>query len=579
MTDPRRQGVLGAIVGATLGAPLTGRKTFARLAFYEPIPARMAATPSLDAWLVLARHLHRAGSGETSDAALTEGWAHHGGASAFGQANHARGLRSPLSGAFQNPLSEGGDGLGRAVLFGLALHDRPDLAAERAFFDAGFDHSGEAVWAAVALAQMVAAACAAETVAADVVRVATNTLPKGGRAAACIALALKTPPPNLVDECLAATGAADRLDAAITLASVVSGLVHGQGTFATAVCGAVGQGGAADQVGLCCGALAGLLGGVPDDWLEPLGTEYVASHVLRGLEPPDSLAFFAEAVLAEVPVHAAARAPWESPDPNWQRAEREGLAVTVRYLDGPCLLDRQTSRIALEFQNFQPMPVDVTARLAAPFGWKIASRLSSFRLGPGETAVHPAVLQCESLTADAEALLTVNGKSIAVPVVAPVRWSAIGPLPNHDGRGYDTVYAAENDDRPDATFVGRSDLPCSWEPHQAEGPIVDVEPLFRSGPGAVCLRTELALKPGRYTLVAAGSPGVVATVAGARSVAYMDDHVPVPRPIEPYTAEFEATGLTEIRIKCLRDRTPARPLVVYLLDDQGRLVSPWPVKP
>lgn len=577
MTDARRQGVLGAIVGATLGAPLVGRKTFARLSFYEPIPARMAAVPVLDAWLVLARHLHRAGSVEAASAALAEAWGCHTGASAFGQANHARGLRAPLSGSFQNPLFEGADALGRAVLFGLALHDRPDSAAERTFFDASFDHAGEAVWAAVAIARMVAAATAPEATVADVVRIATTVLPKGGRAAASVSLALKTPPPNLVEACMAETGVADRQDATVALASIVSGLVHGQGSFGSAVCTATGQGGAADQVGLCCGALAGLLGDVPDDWLQPLGSEYVASHVLRGLEPPDSHEFFIEAVLAEVPTLVAPQTPWESTDAAWQRTVQEGTAVTVRYLDGPCLLDGEPSRLALEFQNVSPMTTDIEARLAAPFGWKIASRLSSFRLGIGESTVHPAVVQCERLTADAEALLTLNGQSVPVPVVAPVRWMAVGPLPNQDGRGFDTEHAAETDHNPDTIFVGRSDLPCQWEPLLAPGPVMDVEPLFKSGPGAVCLYTRLALKPGRYTLVAAGSPGVVAHVNGKRLIAYLDDHIPVPRATEPYTAEFEATGLTEIRLKCLRDRAPARPLVVYLLDVQGRLVSPWPV--
>ena len=124
-----RAATLGALAGATLGAPLRGRKGFRKLEFYEPIPSRMAQSEALEAWLVWSRHVRAEKSPQTISQSMVANWSYPIDESAFGLANASKGLGSPISGSFANPLPTGSQAIGRAIYWGLAFHGKPDIAA------------------------------------------------------------------------------------------------------------------------------------------------------------------------------------------------------------------------------------------------------------------------------------------------------------------------------------------------------------------------------------------------------------------------------------------------------------------
>jgi len=99
-----RHAALAVLVGSTLGAPHRGRPGWRRLAFYDPIPLRMAPHPAVDAWWVWLGHL----KGKKGQSALARSlfgqWGHLSEETAFGLSNMALGFSPSLSGSLSNPL-------------------------------------------------------------------------------------------------------------------------------------------------------------------------------------------------------------------------------------------------------------------------------------------------------------------------------------------------------------------------------------------------------------------------------------------------------------------------------------------
>lgn len=287
----------GAIVGATLGAPFRGRTAFRKLHFYEPIPARMAPSPALDAWLVSARHLKAGGSAAGYGKELAQQWKVYTHESAFGHLAHELGLDPPLAGSFQNPLGYGAEAVGRVVFWGLAFPGDLDRALEYAYFDASFDHDPDGTSCALAIAALACLAPVAEGV-TGLLRFVSDVVPSASRAREALAIAVRHASPLPAPEACfadlpAALDTADPYDAALALAQVAAALLLARGEFGLAVRLAAGAGGASDHAALATGAIAAALGApISDEWLGPLGEPYVAGAGLREVEIPASLSEF-----------------------------------------------------------------------------------------------------------------------------------------------------------------------------------------------------------------------------------------------------------------------------------------------
>lgn len=293
MSDKVNSAVLGAIAGSTLGAPLQGQDGYHRLAFYEPKPKRMAPNAVFDAWVLFSRRLG-AQADPTQVPALVVGELMAGTtASAIAKENFSRGLAAPASGSFANPCSLTSGILATGVYWGLVYPDQPALAARWASFDAASDRSADAVWCTAAVARAVSIA-AQGTSFVEIVKAMTTGLPEASRLNKGIGVVLqamgRTDGAKVVQTMAAgAMGLSDSDDASLALTYALAGLATGK-DFASAICNAAGCGGPATDSAAVAGALAAVIhGGVPEDWLEPIGTVYVSAFLPTSVTPPDSL--------------------------------------------------------------------------------------------------------------------------------------------------------------------------------------------------------------------------------------------------------------------------------------------------
>lgn len=612
---------MGAVVGATLGAPMRGQVDFRKLNYYEPIPMRMAPNHSLDAWLVWARHLAKGLPPETLSGSLHAGWTYTSNEAAFGQANLARGFSAPMSGCFQNPLCDGAEGLGRAVLWGLVHPDNPERAARFAFFDASIDHAGDAVDCAVAVATMAA-------VGGDphrLLKAATDALPPGGGAKRALTrlmqafnagndvmTAYEVLPPSLPTQ--------DPHYATLNLAYILMGVLYGKGDFGASIKIAAGCGGSSDQTTLVVGALLARETDIDEEWTSPLAEQFVAGHGLRGIDPPETLDAFAETIasagvfppgLPSTPVQevvpGALEADVTEPDQSeleidlavptvstaglatrlqrWQeQTERASvtaigdLVVEIRNVDLPVIVPGKTNRFVLTARNEGSEERIIDPILSGPVGWQIASKLTSFRLRPGEESQFPFVAQAPAEAEHGSVTnlrLEILKQEVLIPLLAHQGWYWVGPFVNNDGMAFDHVYRPEDVQVASEVFNGRSGLPVRWTREPFPGVVFDLEPKFSSGPGVLYLFAKADFgQEGKLRLVVATSVGARAWVDRREIVKYHDTHTPTPRAIQPYVGEFVTSGRSEILIKIMRNLAPIPSVVIYFLAEDGRHIEP-----
>ncbi|MCH7945177.1 MAG: ADP-ribosylglycohydrolase family protein [Armatimonadetes bacterium] len=611
-----RAAAYGALAGATLGAPLRGRKGFRKLDFFEPIPSRMAQSEALEAWLVWSRHVRAGKSPQTISQSMLANWNYPIDESAFGLANASKGLGSPISGSFANPLPTGSQAIGRAIYWGLAFHGKPDEAAEHAYYDASVDHAGDGVWAPVALARVLALSHPQRSL-TDIVRIATASLPKESRIVQALPLILQSlSNPDGAREIRqslpAKLGLADPLDAVLSACWVLVGLLRGNGDFETSVLVTAGCGGASGQSTLACGAIAGALSGkVPEPWIKPLGREFVCGHGLRSLDPPKTVEEFVGLVVHDSEQYGApgpaatqdavkvdAPADADEPDqsfemsdelrellvrePNESITELEGLRMSVQFIDPPIVRPGNALRMSLKFTNIGDAAAKLATALSGPEDWEIATKLSTIELEPGESSSFAAVVKPPAAyTSTFDNLrLKVNKYELLIPLFGSQLWYHVGPFVNHEGAGFDRQFPAETKIMLGEVFNGRSDLPVEWSAEYFPGVVFDVEPLFKTGPGVLYLYASARFEsPGKYRIIVASGVGVIVWINGEKLLWYHDPHTPVPRPTTPYLAEFATEGEVTILVKTLRNLPPVPALSIYFLAEDGSLATPVDFQP
>jgi len=623
-------GAMGAVIGHTLGAPRIGTKEFRRLNFFEPIPVRMASSPVLESWLVWSHHLRSGRPAATLSYSWYTHWNYPTDESAFGLANCARGFGSPLAGSFANPLPGGSNALGRCAYWGLVFSGQPERAREYAFFDSSLDHAGDAVHLGMAVAQMVSETTP-ETDFPHYVRILTKRLPTSTPILKVL--------PDIIAQCEKPDGPSqirlivndklgvpDPLDANATMAWILAGLGQLRQGFGASIMAAAGCGGASDQAALIVGTIAGLRSGVVDtEWASPLGSDFVCGTGLRGIDPPRTLAEFAEIVSHDADRHAVSPADpvsdvtapepdgamgddisaqvgdmieaesdgeeeavpdtptpfivpeFEVPEGLGSTTEVAGILITVTALTPPVVVPGQSIEMTVAFRNAGTEERVLKAELTAPDGWKVATQISSFRLLPGQTTSYPVVAHpAKEHPGTADNLrLRFEKYELLLPLAGSQTWYAAGPFVNHDGNGFEKVYGPESKQSAKDIFNGRSDLAIRWQPVRFPGSVFEIEPLFRLGPGVVYLYARVRFaRPGHYRVVAATHNGLKMWVDGTRVVSFHDVHEPVPRPKPPYLGEFSTTGECQMLVKVLRCLTPAPPMTIYFLGEDGRLVQP-----
>lgn len=618
MSELLQQAVWGAVVGATMGASRRSRP-FAEQKFYDPIPLRMAPSESLDAWVVACRHIRQ----EKPLPALSQSYERHwpslSDETRFGLGAVAAGFSSPISGALFNPLPRGSNGFLRAALWGLIHHGDPDTACEWGFIDASMDHAGDGAWLPAACARMIAVATPGMAP-TKVLRAGLDVLPPDSlflRAAPMI-LEHAASPNGLTTLNLKLPrdlGISDAHDAALAMAAIAIGLVRGS-SFGPRVLATASFGGAADQACAVSAILACLLEGeTPKDWRDPLSDPYIASHALRGIDLPETIAEFAEMVLkarllinpaplVATPVAESAivvHDPDLEPDavepvaevspampapsdlirkllahaPDWAQDDSGSVTVALEYLDGAIYRPGQPMNLALIFRNDGKREKAVEPEIVAPEKWSAAARLQPFRLPPDHETTFPVVARSDADEGRARLTVNVGRNESHFPFLPADAWWMVGPLDNAAGDGFEKVFPAETVHIAGQVFNGRSGLPAKWERTPLAPVLMDLEPFFKHSAGTLILWARVRLpKPGTYSLVASFGMGVVASVDGQRVIRYHDQHEPTHKPVAPYRGEFRSTGESVVVVKILRGTKPLPSGALYFLDEDGALVLP-----
>lgn len=309
MDERTPSAILAAIAGFTLGAPRVGKREFAKLSGYEPIPRRMAASPLIDAWLVWRTVAESTPPGRLSEALLAN-LPDESDETAFALANLRRGIVAPASGSIDNPLAEGPRALLRSAYWGLIFGGDADTAHRYAKADAEIDHTLDGV----AIPAALAAAIASRPLDARALWGELSArLPDSSRLHAFGPHLLQNS--GRVEAMQEFTGQfsrlwpdVDPLGAVATAARTLMALLSADDTW-SAMKLAAGSGGASDISTALTGLVGTLLcGPIAAEHLEPLGQDYVASHALR-LDPPATIAEFAELCASPVMVAIAGVEP------------------------------------------------------------------------------------------------------------------------------------------------------------------------------------------------------------------------------------------------------------------------------
>ena len=307
MSELTKLAAQAAIAGWTLGSPRTGRTEFARLNGFDPIPVRMVSSHPLDAWIAWNRHLELKRLPQFLARTVDENLRLTTEESAYGYLNILQGFTSPLSGAHANPRPTASEAILRAAFWGLAWHGNADKAAEYAYYDASLDHTDDGVWIPVAVASAIATATPTASL-MDVYEAFTNALPPASKLHKALTDLQRTVgnpegPREFRRRAQNLIGSPDNYDAAYSGAYILLGLLNsqndpGRGMLITAGCGA-----AADHNTAVVGIILTLLSeNLAQEWLTPIGKEYLSGFSLRNLQVPASIEDWATMVGNHAPM-------------------------------------------------------------------------------------------------------------------------------------------------------------------------------------------------------------------------------------------------------------------------------------
>lgn len=629
-TKKVRAGVLGWIVGQTLGAPLQGRRDWANVSFYSPVPSSMAPTFGVDSAVAYVAGIESGSRPESLESIWRARLSYGPEAARFALRNLRRGLRPPMSGSFDNPFHDDASAMQRAPFWGFLFCGRPGEAAKWAYWDASLDHAGDAVWACAYWAAATALAPFLSNV-ADCLEGAEAALPsntglrevgsgvRSMHASGCDwqdgrSRILELWGGVIPEEALAAHGFA-------SLASL-----YGGGDFRTTARIAAGCGGSAiEACGCACALAAASSGEVPPDWLAPLGEALVVTAAVTEANLPQTLDAFCarviqklellagggEALWARVPppdeapvphedvpttettavpvATPTAAAPTRQPVGDYSEVQalhgrsrdlsciaNDVIRVCVQYPDGPTVGRADTCAAAVSVENQSAEDLLIDLQIAAPKGWTVAHRGQKTRIEPGEAHSFGVVAKPPTHQEETPVTLSilVGNLEHSAPFFAPQVWWVTGPFANEERQGYTKAYSPEIVTDPDAVFGGRSDLVCKWERRRFQGCKFDLEPYFMDAPGVLYLTTRAKFEPGNYRMVLASPVGHVVWIDGAKAAWYQDTHRPYPVSKPPYSIEFSTEGETTILIKSLRNKSRVLPTWLYFLDAAGNIVEP-----
>ncbi|MBS1705906.1 MAG: ADP-ribosylglycohydrolase family protein [Armatimonadetes bacterium] len=615
MGNPLEYALRGAVVGHLLGSPPLGAATFRQLKFYEPIPTRINPSPLLESWWIIAQEFGKPDL-DLGDLLLNQ-LQYTTGSAPFARFNRQVGLLPPATGSLRNPYAHDCEAFARAAIYGLISESAAE-AGKMALYDSSVDHGSVAAEVGFLVGQFVASVDLGD----DVSQRAKEALglgfpePIGQDFLDVVTLSLTShlTPLGFYERLAQARNLVPANDARRAWATLLFVLASEGADFDRAVTLAAGMGQVSQAVATVAGAVVGMANGsVPEMWLEPLSDEFPVGYGMRYAARPDSFSGWvrtivskskrleplaADAPAPEVPVEASApvpesETPVEAPVPEpvpalpsrppmvaaskplaTHRSEigssdlRLAVAAEKWPVAAPIAHD-----LVLSLENKGELPVDIQPEVIVPPTWRMAHRMTSFRLDADETREFGCVVQAEE---SGNLELSANGLKLNVPVLKPEGWNLCGPFENNDGLGFDKAFPCETRTSPDEIFSGRSGHTVQWEPFPDLGFIHAVEELgFRSLPGVSYLGARVRFRREGITRVLfAASPGGKVMVDGAVVVRYLDSSPVDLSRADRFIGEFRAQGEHTILVKLIRTLTPVEPVILCFWDADGHLIVP-----
>ncbi|MBQ9788332.1 MAG: ADP-ribosylglycohydrolase family protein [Lentisphaeria bacterium] len=288
---------LGKAAGGTLGAPYEGFAGPLNLSFYDPVPTEMLPNDDLDLQILTVCYLSKMKKPEINRNLFKDMWLKHVTFcfDEYGVAlrNMASGINPSRSGSYDNFFVNGLGAAIRSELWAALAPGDPHLAAQYAYEDGCIDHVGDGLYAAQFLAALESE-CFVNNNIFEVIEAGVREIPQDCELAKAIRDTLNWCSES--DDYLAIRkkimqkyGSDNFTDVIMNIPFVILGLVLGGGDFGKSVCIAVNCGEDADCTGATLGAILGILGEIPSEWLDPIGDKCVLSPQIIDIEVPATL--------------------------------------------------------------------------------------------------------------------------------------------------------------------------------------------------------------------------------------------------------------------------------------------------
>lgn len=567
MSERRVAMVMAALAGATMGAPHVRRHEYVPLTGYEPVPFRMAPAGHQDLSVLWAYHLKQGRSHTNLSGTYRAHWNSAERGDAYALANLGAGLGLPLSGQFGNPASPRASGLARALFWGIRGAGTPELAGIWAATDMSVDHAGDALWVASWIAAAAATSASDQGSWGALLGLIPKYVPAGHPALARVPEVLGagiSHPASLPDLI-----PADFSPAARAFLYVLAALSGSQQQASRAMILAASLGQAASDTSAIAAALgAGVFGPLEPEWTGPLGTAYVATGFLQDVDPPRTIAEYADLFSGGLP---EAR-PLELHSPS-AYAEVGPFQLHVHYPHGPVFQGGREAEVNLTLLNRESSPIQITPEWMAGTGLQVTSNAKSEILAPGASWTAHARIQADQvIERDQVVELRTEGLRLSLPLLATGSWSIIGPYPNQNDAGMAQAYAPESGYVAELKDTGRAELPVAWAPFTPDGPELSLDPLFRGAPGVMYAYSEATLPPGKVYRLRIES--------GVPARCWLND-LPCQEVSADHPCEIpvEGHGPFRLMLKIGRQREDMAPVLVAFFDQEGHLVRPARLAP
>jgi ADP-ribosylglycohydrolase len=273
---------LGKNIGGTLGTPVEGQKFVHSFTYYDPVPKEPLPNDDLDFQLAWLKMLEDRGVNPAFED-FSEYWLKHLSRHwyseySFCTYNLQRGLKPPISGAFQNYFVDEMGSPIRSEIWACVAPGDPQLAAKMAWMDSAMDHAGgegtwgEMFWSAVESAAFVISDPEV------LISVGLSMIPISSHISRVIREAVRCRKEGLKwdearERIVTIFGHHNACNAIPNHGFTVIGWLYGK-DYGDKICKAVNCGYDTDCTGATLGSLLGIMHGaskIPQEWKSPIG--------------------------------------------------------------------------------------------------------------------------------------------------------------------------------------------------------------------------------------------------------------------------------------------------------------------